>query len=417
MSDKEQYGDMEDSTELDDFFCQRCNRLVDLPKYDGPNEYYETTNLHGRVCPRCNTQLCNDCGQFTMSNFRHSLLCKDCYEEEIEEAERDEKLMNKFDQIASIAKNITPKTVQGVSKFYSSMNYLNAWINKFSSDPFYRLNNVMKTAIPTISTLYNNPFKYIYDTVNVGMPAIDSISKLYGDFLNLTKTTIPTIALVNSNTYKSIFDAVNVGMPAVDSISKLYDDFQIFTKVAMPRISTINLETISSFNYFVNQKIDEILVKNEYDDDDIERVTELSNFTLGMTFTGNCPNTIKKNLLKNFLRNIWRLMGIPQFAVILAIIIPLVSYAISKYESSNISKTMKEIIIIEREYREQNLRGIIYDSTRIYIKPHTKSLTLYTLDRGDIVEALKLNKKWVYVRLYKTDIEGWVLKKYTKGTK
>ena len=64
-----------------------------------------------------------------------------------------------------------------------------------------------------------------------------------------------------------------------------------------------------------------------------------------------------------------------------------------------------------------NLRGIINNDTKLYKKPNTRSTIIFTLDCGDIIEVIKTHKKWVHVRLYKTDIEGWVLKKYTKGTK
>jgi len=57
------------------------------------------------------------------------------------------------------------------------------------------------------------------------------------------------------------------------------------------------------------------------------------------------------------------------------------------------------------------------NDTRLYKKPNTKSIIIFTLDCGDIIEVIEIHKKWAYVRLYKTDIEGWVLKKYTKGSK
>jgi HD superfamily phosphohydrolase YqeK len=79
--DEEQYGDMEGWVEPDDFFCQKCNRQVDMPKWDGPYEYYETTNLHGRICTECNRQLCDDCANWQRGESGH-LICFECYDEE-----------------------------------------------------------------------------------------------------------------------------------------------------------------------------------------------------------------------------------------------------------------------------------------------------------------------------------------------
>jgi len=62
-----------------------------------------------------------------------------------------------------------------------------------------------------------------------------------------------------------------------------------------------------------------------------------------------------------------------------------------------------------------NLRGIIYNKTIIHKKPNIKSTAIFRLYCGDIVEVIKIKKKWLYIRVYNTGIEGWVLKKYTKG--
>ena len=81
MADKQEYGDMEGWVESDDFFCYKCDRNVDMPKWDGPYEYYETSGLHGRVCPICNRQLCDDCANWQKGESG-GLICFECFDEE-----------------------------------------------------------------------------------------------------------------------------------------------------------------------------------------------------------------------------------------------------------------------------------------------------------------------------------------------
>jgi (p)ppGpp synthase/HD superfamily hydrolase len=81
MPEKEEYGDMEGWVEPEDFFCYKCDRNVDMPKWDGPYEYYETSGLHGRVCPICNRQLCDDCANWQNGESGNQI-CFECYDEE-----------------------------------------------------------------------------------------------------------------------------------------------------------------------------------------------------------------------------------------------------------------------------------------------------------------------------------------------
>jgi (p)ppGpp synthase/HD superfamily hydrolase len=79
---KQEYDDNEGWVEPDDFFCLKCNRLIELPKNDGPYEYYETNGLHGQVCPECNRQLCDDCANWQKSNESFSTICFGCFDKE-----------------------------------------------------------------------------------------------------------------------------------------------------------------------------------------------------------------------------------------------------------------------------------------------------------------------------------------------
>jgi hypothetical protein len=361
--------------------------------------------------------------------------------------------MNEIDQATAITKNIVPEYIQEMDKFSSMMKYQYAMINKISPDIFNSYNEAMKATLPIIDTMKINSSLIdamkatmpSADTIRSMMPVIDAL-KVVMPSMDAIKSTIPVVdsikaALPLIDTMKvnsSLIDALKATMPSMDVIKSIMptlnfvnnDAFKsidyIVNNHIVPSLSNIsydvfdnfNFETIDHINAFINRTIDEISEKSEYDDNDIEKITELSNFTLGMTITNNCPNSIKKNILRNFLRNIWKLVGIPQFAVILTIVFFIITNILEKYESPKviINQTIKEIIIIENEYHELNLRGIT-NNTKLYNKPYTKSIIIYNLDCGDIIEVLKQNKKWVYIRLYKTDIEGWVFKKYTKGTR
>ena len=80
---KQQHGDNEGWTVADDTFCQRCNRIVEMPTISSYREYYQTGELHGRGCPSCNEQLCDECTTWDYDS-QDRLVCKDCLEEDNE---------------------------------------------------------------------------------------------------------------------------------------------------------------------------------------------------------------------------------------------------------------------------------------------------------------------------------------------
>jgi hypothetical protein len=83
MSGEEEYGDMEGWIEPEDFTCDKCGKIIDLPQKDGPVEYYENSDsLHGLVCSRCEKQFCDNCGNRHKSYEDFSTICGDCYEKE-----------------------------------------------------------------------------------------------------------------------------------------------------------------------------------------------------------------------------------------------------------------------------------------------------------------------------------------------
>jgi hypothetical protein len=205
-----------------------------------------------------------------------------------------------------------------------------------------------------------------------------------------------------------VYDS-NVASAYADTIKNI--DFSL--------LSNVNFDSIKRMNSAITRTVNDLSEKSEFDDSDYENVNNISNYALEMTFSDNLPVSVRKNVLFNIVQNLWKLMGIQQFSFLLAVISIVLSFLQppNVAEKIIIKETIREIIIIEQEHKELNLRGIINDGTKLYKKPNTKSTTIFTLDCGDIVEVLKINKKWVYIRLYKTDIEGWVLKKYTKGSK
>ena len=84
MADDDEYEDDYDGwIEPDIFLCRKCDRQIELPKKDGPYEYYENDDsLHGLVCPECGRQLCDDCGNWQRSEESSSTICFQCYDEE-----------------------------------------------------------------------------------------------------------------------------------------------------------------------------------------------------------------------------------------------------------------------------------------------------------------------------------------------
>jgi hypothetical protein len=82
-SSEQEFSDNEGWVEPDDFPCHKCDRFIELPRKDGPYEYYENPNgLHGNICTECNRQLCDDCANWQKSDESFRLICFDCYDEE-----------------------------------------------------------------------------------------------------------------------------------------------------------------------------------------------------------------------------------------------------------------------------------------------------------------------------------------------
>lgn len=74
---------MEGIIEPEDYFCQKCKRKVELPRWDGPFEKYETEDgLHARSCNLCGILLCDDCSNWQESD-NHGTVCFECYDEEM----------------------------------------------------------------------------------------------------------------------------------------------------------------------------------------------------------------------------------------------------------------------------------------------------------------------------------------------
>jgi (p)ppGpp synthase/HD superfamily hydrolase len=83
MIDDEHEADYDGWVEPEDSYCRKCDRKVEMPKKDGPYEYYESENsLHGLFCSECSRQLCDDCGNWQQSIHEFKTLCFDCYNEE-----------------------------------------------------------------------------------------------------------------------------------------------------------------------------------------------------------------------------------------------------------------------------------------------------------------------------------------------
>ena len=315
--------------------------------------------------------------------------------------------MNSFDKINSITK------------------FSNNLFNNLSPETISSISNAMKVAVPALNIINNNIYGL---NTNFGSAISDIINndlykninnKLLASFYNtidsdfyksfnaaLKKTSSQMLDFINSDTYKNFYTNLNYFTPNLDIVT---------TDV----YKNINLNEIKSIKHIIKKTVNEISDKDVYNDKDVEKVTELSSYALQMTLTSNCPKSVKKNLLMDFFRGIWKFMGIQQLAFLLTIVIFVYQNTVlnNAQQKITINQTINEIIIIERGNIDINLRGITTNNAKLYMKPNTKSQTIFTLDRGDIIEVLKIHKKWVYVRLYKTDIKGWVLKKNTKGPK
>jgi len=284
--------------------------------------------------------------------------------------------------------------------------YSNVFINSYSNT--LKIVRIIKnTDFSALARAYSNAFENSY--LNT-LKAIDIMKKT--DFNALAK--VYSNAIINGyyNTQKIIDIVKNTNFDAlISSYSKNLKLIDISNK--------INFDTINDLNSVITQTVNNFSEKTEFDDNDFEKVNNLSDFALEITYSKKLPAVIRKNILLNILQKFWNLMGIPQIGILIAIVFfCLQSFDIpQKKQKYIIRETIREIIIIEKEYHEFTLRGITNNDVIVYIKPNTRSTSVFILDCGDIVEVIKNKKKWIYIRLYNTDIEGWVLKKYTKGAK
>ena len=230
--------------------------------------------------------------------------------------------------------------------------------------------------------------------------------------------------LKNFNSEPPISYNYDVIKSITDNLRNIYHDTLISNNNTIG-ISTasanINIDLLKNINFAIVQTVNNITKKTNHDDTDNEIVNNLSSCALKMAVSKNVPVSIKNNLLFIIAKNLWKLLGIPQFSFLFAIIVYILSLIASpeipqkNYYKTISKQTINQITIIVNENKELNLRGIIYNKTIIHKKPNNKSTVIFRLYCGDIVEVIKTNKKWLYIRVYKTGIEGWILKKYTKG--
>jgi len=328
-------------------------------------------------------------------------------------------------------KSITPD----IMKVYKNIKIdtFSDSIRKLIPDVLLSSNNIkldtfsdsIKKLIPDI-LLSNNNIKIdtFYDSIRKLIPdlLLSSNNIKIDTFSDSIKKLIPDIFLSSNNIKLDTFsDSIRKLIPDVlqnNNFTTMSSVLSTLNSINLNAISNINFVGINSINTTVEKTVNEISEKEEYDEIDIEKVKSLGDYALGISLSNNLPVSVKKNILLNFLHNLWKLLGIPQFQFLLGIIAIIITiYSPSIPHKIIINNTINQIIIIEKENKELDLRGIVNNNVKLYGKPNTKSIPIFSLECGDIIEVLKKNKKWIYVRVYKTDIEGWVLKKYTKGPK
>ncbi|GHV46132.1 hypothetical protein AGMMS49546_33570 [Spirochaetia bacterium] len=66
--------------EEEEIKCHKCGKTVEMPKHDGPFEYYETSGPHGEQCPECGLVYCEECGGWG-KNDDGQTVCAECIKE------------------------------------------------------------------------------------------------------------------------------------------------------------------------------------------------------------------------------------------------------------------------------------------------------------------------------------------------
>jgi len=81
-NDDEYTPDFEGWVDREEDICIKCERPFEMPKKDGPYEYYEDENgLHGLYCRRCERKLCDECTDWK-TNEEGLTVCFECFDKE-----------------------------------------------------------------------------------------------------------------------------------------------------------------------------------------------------------------------------------------------------------------------------------------------------------------------------------------------
>jgi hypothetical protein len=303
---------------------------------------------------------------------------------------------------------------------------------------FYEMNNLTKLYRDALSNINLDLFKsYNFD-------AIRGIN--YDVFKNLNSITssIDAFNSINNIASSFAFDAFkSINFNAINDLNSIISrvDLNAFKNSSLDAAKTLNTimpninfgafdkinSIIPSFyfdihkniNFDITQTLNDLSEIEEFDDSYYEKIDNIGKYALNTTSAKYLPSYFRKATLINIYQKLRKVIRTQEFGYLLMILIFCFQtfYKQKKNQKLILRETIREIIIIERVYKELNLRGITNNGAKLYRKPNTKSTSILALECGDIVEVLKINKKWVYIKLYNTDIEGWVLKKYTKGTK
>jgi len=331
---------------------------------------------------------------------------------------------------ASVFKAITDKNKAlfpelPISNSMKAFKNLNERLNAFSIEPsmssaieaFKNPNDMLNAIyhVPLIKDGFNK-YKNLFTSINdqiyesIKGSGFSSINNLTASLKNI----IPEPLINNRfDMYKNLITSLDY----LSSEPSANNDVVIIENSD----HSLNTELLRTINSAITQTVEIISSNTDFDDSDKEIANNLGNCALEMALSNKLPFNIKKNILLNIAQNLWKLLGIPQFQSLFAIFTFIIMLIVSLlavpvvHQNILIKQTINQITIINNENKTLNLRGITYNSVKIYLAPKTKSTVVFTLDCGDIVEVLMKNKKWIYIRVYKTGIEGWILKKYTKG--
>jgi len=294
-------------------------------------------------------------------------------------------------------------------------------------------NSSIMSAMDSISNIFRTPKPLLpYNSIVESIKSMNISNSIFASNLSVLKSqinvSIPNYAQTLQYTSRIIKDIMPQHITWRDSFNALAFTITQQKKMLMQnmnkhfafsskKVSSIFERSLEGVNKEIVGKLDTIENKNSLNDHDLKEAEVITNHIIELSYSKRTPKRTTKIFFINLIKKLWKFLGLPQIAILVAIAIAVYTTQCSTPKHIIIQESIQEIVVIEREKPAIILRSIMKNGTRIFKRANTKSEVLFIADIGDIVEVLEAKNEWFKVRVFETYFEGWVQKKYTRQSR